>query len=218
MAPSPQRILVLAPHPDDETFGCGGTLALLADAGAAVDVAFLTRGEAGTETALPERAAARAELAEIRMAEAHGACDVLGVGQRFFLDGRDGALSEQPSLAAALAGVLAGGYRRVFCPHPREAHPDHAAAYLWFRDAARAVGLASEVWLYEVWTPLEPNMHVPIDHVVERKAEAMRRHRSQTAQLDYVSAFQGLARYRALAAPPSEHVEAFHVCEARDLV
>ena len=42
-----KRVLVLAPHPDDETFGCGGSLALHAEAGDPVKVVFLTNGAAG---------------------------------------------------------------------------------------------------------------------------------------------------------------------------
>src|SRR4051794_33109076 len=43
--PSFQRVLVLAAHPDDETAGCGGLMALLTDRGTTVDVAIATSGE-----------------------------------------------------------------------------------------------------------------------------------------------------------------------------
>ena len=42
--PAFRRVLAVAAHPDDETVGCGGLLALLADAGAVVDVCFATDG------------------------------------------------------------------------------------------------------------------------------------------------------------------------------
>ena len=46
-APRARRILVLAPHPDDESVGCGGYLTKMADEGAEITVAFVTDGELG---------------------------------------------------------------------------------------------------------------------------------------------------------------------------
>src|SRR6187399_449496 len=95
-----QEVLVLAPHPDDETFGCGGTIRMLADRGVAVDVAFLTRGEHGLEGGNRSPREHR-ELAEAREREATSACAVLGTRDVTFLGGSDTRLSEEPELAAA---------------------------------------------------------------------------------------------------------------------
>lgn len=213
----PQEILVLAPHPDDETFGCGGTLKLLSDAGALIDVLFLTRGELGTETNIPDTLDLQFALAATRTQEAADACSTLGVRHTYFLNGSDGKLAQQTALVAELCGVLQHSYRRIFCPHAGETHPDHRATFALLRTAARQLALRSEVWLYEVWTPLLANMFVPIDHVIEQKLAAMQCHRSQLAILDYSLAFQGLARYRALFSPPSKFAEAFFVCDADSL-
>lgn len=203
-------ILVLAPHPDDESLGCGGTITLLTQAGAAVDVLYLTRGEFGLEAPEASTPEARQHLAETRMREAHAACCILGVRQVDFLDGADGRLAESPHLAADLHGRLKEGeYGRVFCPWPHDRHPDHQATFRLLQRALRNDNAPLHVWLYEVWTPLLPTICVPIDSTMVIKVEAIRAHKSQLACLDYLSAFQGLAAYRSLACPGTRYAEAF---------
>ncbi len=58
-----RHVLVLAPHPDDETFGCGGTIRMLTESGIAVDVAFMTRGELGADEGLGSSPQQRREVA-----------------------------------------------------------------------------------------------------------------------------------------------------------
>src|SRR5262245_59164913 len=99
LAAHEQKILVIAPHPDDETLGCGGTIKLLTNAGARVDVLYTTRGENGLfspELAAPEE---RQQLAERRTREAEAACKLLGVSHIDFLPGHDGLVADEPQLA-----------------------------------------------------------------------------------------------------------------------
>src|SRR5260221_7913377 len=100
-----QEVLVLAPHPDDETFGCGGTIRMLTKRGVAVDVAFLTRGEMGLQGHAPSAQVSR-EMAETRSREARAACGVLGVRQITFLNGHDMQLQSEPGHVAAIAELL----------------------------------------------------------------------------------------------------------------
>jgi LmbE family N-acetylglucosaminyl deacetylase len=212
--PNRKRVLVLAPHPDDESLGCGGTIRLLAEAGTHVDVVFLTRGENGLNAPHLESIAVHAELAATRVAEARSACEILGVRDVEFLNGIDGGLLNQPHLAHPLAGLMAERrYQRVFCPWYGEAHPDHVATFRLLQRAVRETNLLPTVWLYEVWTPLVPTDHVPIDATMGAKKQAIEKHQSQLACLDYLHAFVGLSSYRALACPPSEYAEAFLVMD-----
>lgn len=212
-------VLVLSPHPDDETFGCGGTIRLLTKAGTPVDVVYLTRGELGIEAPETSNATQRQELAVIRTREAQAACEILGVRHVFFLDGADGQLSEHPQVARQLAALLReNNYQRVFCPGANEAHVDHQAAYRWFCQAINETRRDLDIWCYEVWTPLHPNMHVPIDETMPDKIKAAQAHASQLACLDYRSAFCGLAAYRSLACPPSKYAEAFFILHSKLLM
>jgi N-acetylglucosamine malate deacetylase 1 len=78
----PNSILVVAAHPDDEAFGCGGTMANLADQGNDVHVAFLADGVSARGAV---GAALQAELTA-RRAAARAAADILGVRSVTFSD------------------------------------------------------------------------------------------------------------------------------------
>lgn len=205
-----QQILVLAPHPDDETFGCGGTLRLLASAGAAIDVLYITRGELGVVAPETATADSKARLAATRTDEARAACQILGTRNVGFLDGKDGEVHEQPRLAADIGRYLAHeNYSRIFCPWPQDAHPDHQATYRWLAAALETNPTQADLWLYEVWSPLRPNTLVPIDSTIEAKSAAAQAHQSQLACLDYLAGFRGLASYRALICSGAKFAEAF---------
>jgi len=212
-------VLVLAPHPDDETFGCGGTIRMLTDSGVLVDVAFLTRGEQGMDAATMHSLDASHQLAEVRSKEARAACGVLGVRSVLFLDGSDTRLSEEPQLATSIADLLrADNYQRVFCPWPHDSHEDHQATFSLLRRAVVENQFDPSFWLYEVWKPLPANTFVPIDHTMQAKRQAIEQYQSQLPQLNYREGFVGLAAYRSLFCPGSSFAEAFWVCDRREML
>ena len=80
------RILVLSPHPDDESIGCGGTLRRHVLGRDQVKVVFLTSGERGGHGRPPE------ETRQVREAEARAAGRILGVRRLEFWQQPDGAV------------------------------------------------------------------------------------------------------------------------------
>ncbi len=211
------RALVLSPHPDDESIGCGGTIGLMKAAGATVDVLFMTSGEAGHPE--PPKAELAKAFLEQRKKEAASACGVLGVDNIFFLEGRDGELNLQASLAMPLARQIdLGKYDVIFCPWPYDSHSDHEATYRLFRAAMlKCVESIKQVWLYEVWNPLHANRIVNIDETIEKKCEALSNYHSQVAQNDLPAKVRGLAQYRSIHLPNANHAEAFMVLDGDDL-
>jgi len=206
---------VIAPHPDDESLGCGGTIKHLTLSDVPVDVIFMTRGELGQAAAANATQEQKESLAAIRSVEAADACKVLGVRNVLFMGGADSHLADRPELAGSLAEILAREpYQRVFCPGPDEDHPDHRAAYEFARTALARNGRPIDLWLYEVWTPLKPNTYVPIGGTIDYKRAAIQCHRSQLELLDYKAAFVGLAAYRAIFCRGARYAEAFRVCPA----
>lgn len=203
-APSPAwsgTILVLAPHPDDEVFGCGGVCALAAAAGARVVPVLLTSGEAGVGDGEPGGDG----TARQRLAESERAATRLGTDAPRTLGFADRSLAGRgEELVAAIAALLAELKPDVvLAPSPAEIHPDHRAT-------ARATHLAFlRVWpeaparlvFYEVSAPLSPNRLVDIDAVAPRKAAAVAAFESQLGQLSYDEFTAALARFRAMTLP-----------------
>ncbi len=219
-----ERVLVLAPHGDDESVGCGGTVAALCAAGQAVRVVILTDGSLGSRAVRelrdsdPRKDALRAELRETRAREARAALDVLGVRQADFLDVPDGALTATfPGLAERLAAILREfAPQLILLPFPTDRHRDHAATAGCLLAALERLGQppGPEVqWAgYEVWTPGHPNVLVDISAHAATKRAAIAAYASQTAELPLADGALALNRFRAVSGLLGDgHAEAFHL-------
>ncbi len=213
------NVLALGAHPDDAEIGCGGALALHADAGERVTVACVTDGEAGGIGTAP------ATLAATRRGEAKAAAAVLGAAEVRFLGFPDGRLAWAGyDLVAALARLVRElRPDLVYVSHPGDAHPDHAALAEAAIDAVRRAGAHAfpelgephhmgELRLYEVWTPLAGvAATVDISNVAGRKAAAIRSHASQRGTAAFDEIALGLNRYRSIHLRTATHVEAFGI-------
>jgi N-acetylglucosamine malate deacetylase 1 len=196
------RVVVVAPHPDDESIGCGGTIAMHVAAGDEVRVIFLTSGEAGHPTIAPE------EFRTTRESEARAAAAVLGVVDLDFWHEPDGHLRMTKPLVQRMASAL-HGVDRVYVTNAGEMHPDHRAAARLVRAAARA---PTRVLAYEIWTPLTKMHEVnDIGEHLQTKLAAIRCHASQCELVDFAAAAEGLARYRGemFSWPEGEYAEVF---------
>ena len=206
-----RTVLVLAAHPDDETAGCGGTMALLADAGATVEVAIATSGEGTIGADLDA-----GEVARRRESEARRACGVLGSRQPRFLAHRDGALGDALDVLARDLGALVADVspEAIFLPWFLDGHPDHQALGRALERASLPDGI--ELWGYETWTPLPPNRLVDITAVFERKERALSAY--ETAHLAFdVSSMLGMNRYRSAHAQIGRgYAEAFLAAPAAE--
>lgn len=217
--PGAEKIVVLAPHMDDETIGCGGTLVLHAQRGAQITVVFLTDGRNGSSEVNTlygeERERKQQELIELRTTEARAALQRLGVNRMICLDAEDGALDKCDWAAEKLRDVLLKQRPDlVYLPFYLEEHADHRAASRVLLDAVDGTSLQFQCMGYEVWTPLFPNCLVRIDSTVEVKKQALQEYASQLKQCDYLHASIGLNAHRSagLINPPGSrgYAEAFY--------
>ena len=216
--PGAERVVVLAPHMDDETIGCGGTLALHAQRGAKITVVFLTDGRNGSSklSTLPreQRDQAQHWLVETRKQEARLALADLGIEEMLCLNAEDGALQADAGAAQQLRVILRERQPHlVYLPFYLEEHADHRAVSKILLDAVAATDLQFQCVGYEVWTPLFPNCLVRIDRTMPLKKTALTRYVSQLAEADYLHACVGLNAHRSagLLDARNGYAEAFHI-------
>lgn len=201
------NVLVIAPHPDDECIGCGGTICLHVERGDKVSAVFLTSGELGLKHLAKE------EAWRIRENEAKRAGKILGFAELQFLRCRDWFLGEEIEMAAsALVPILQRLQPQlIYLPHENEWHPDHKASLSIVRAAViRCKDLAPELRTYEVWTPLSEYDHVEnVTAMIARKLKALRAHSSQLNEFNYTAAIRGLNQYRGAMAGKCNYAEVF---------
>ena len=205
-SPERARLLVVAPHMDDDVIGPGGTLALHRQKGSSVSVVFCAAG------ATPEQD-------RTRKAEARAAAEFMGFERVDWLDFPEGALSpNEAALSAKLEALVTElAPEQIFCPYVADHHRDHSAVALALAAALERSRWRGEVWSYEVWSPLWPNVAVDISSVVDVKRQAIALYASQVAGLHYVDGTLGLNRYRALRVYV-DYAEAFFVSDAAEFV
>jgi LmbE family N-acetylglucosaminyl deacetylase len=127
-------LLAVFAHPDDETFRCGGALALLARQGVRVQILTATRGQAGSCGDPP---LCRPEvLGTVREAELRCACAALGLEPPILLNYQDGALARVSEIEAvnrimAIVQELRPQVLLTWPPDGLSGHPDHVAVSRW---------------------------------------------------------------------------------------
>jgi LmbE family N-acetylglucosaminyl deacetylase len=214
-----EKLLVFAPHPDDDIIGCGGTIARSMAQGDQAAIVYLTSGEAGSLTFSP------AELSALREEEATRAAALLGVSDITFLHQPDGYIAWNQELVEALVSIIRSRQPSVvFLPHGNEEVRDHQqscqlimeackrAAGPWFPACGKQSWSADQILAYEVWTPLERyHLTVDISEFIELKLDALRQHKSQLADIAYDEAVQGLNRYRGITSGTGQYAECFQL-------
>lgn len=199
------RLLAVFAHPDDETFRCGGTLALLAQRGVQVHVLTFTRGQAGSCGQPP--VCTRENLGAIRTAELQCSCQALGLESPVVLDYEDGALEgvSQEEGAAQMFALILTVRPQVLLTwplHGLSGHRDHVAVSQWTSTAyqqAEEAGLDDLAALYHLAVPdsiarelgmkqlhtlpdEDVTLTVDVKSVWEKKMAAIACHRTQAGE------------------------------------
>ncbi|WP_225438027.1 PIG-L deacetylase family protein [Candidatus Frankia nodulisporulans] len=188
----PPRVVVVAPHPDDEVLGVGGLLVRLSELGARITVVAVTDGD-GSHPGSPTLSAR--QLAQHRIAEQHAALTALGLGQapvpRAELP--DGQVTGHEAALAAFVEPLLTADTWVLTTWRGDRHPDHEATGRAAALAARRAG--ARLVEYPVWTwhwavPADPavpwsrarSVSLP-ERVVRDRRRAVDCYRTQIAPL-----------------------------------
>lgn len=215
-------VLVVAPHPDDDVIGCGGSIAKHVRDGARVTVVVVI----GRERSALDDAVTDADFA----AETRAAAKTLGVHRCVRLDepSRDFTLSRRVHLE--LVRVLREVRPQlVYLPHDNDDDVEHRMVHqltteaLWMAQSeffqetgVRPMPAPRLVLGYEVWAPMARFQYAEnIDGQIETKVEAMRAYVSQLRHAAWDEGVRGLARYRGTVSAGSGHAEVFQVLSLR---
>lgn len=208
-----RKALVVAPHPDDEVFGCGGTLSLLHDRGCDITIIIVTDGVLGGDNA-------DGQLAEIRAEESSAAARVLGLSSPVFWGLPDrGVMYGEVLIARLMEKILETDAELVFLPSPADWHPDHQAIAFAGAEAIRRLGGMRQVAYFEVSDAMPcPNLINDISAAEEKKRQAMRCFHSQLQEQPYDTRISGINNFRALhLGSQAKSAEAFTLLTASDL-
>ena len=200
------RVLVVAPHPDDEVLGCGGTIARMTAAGAEVHVLVATEGK-------PPRYSAES-VSQVR-AEMQRAHALLGVKETHLLDLPAAQLDTiaASDINAAVGEIVTGLQPdTLFLPFVGDIHSDHQAIFTAAMVAARPRStkaprrilcyetLSETNWYAPPLTPaFVPDVFIGIAGTIDRKIEAFRHFESQVRPFPderSIEAIEALARLR----------------------
>lgn len=202
-----QNCLCLSPHPDDESIGMGGLLALYPNL---FEVILLTDGKKGIKDVPPE------EIIEIRENEFKKAMTIAGIEKISFLKAEDKKLLDAYNL---FQKINLETYDYIFVPNIIDQHPDHKAVSLLLKrllDSGIKVKPELKICFYEVWSALGfVNAFVDISSIIETKKAMIDCYKSQTAQKDYEYHALGLNQYRGML-KDKKYVEAFCIMDTEE--
>jgi LmbE family N-acetylglucosaminyl deacetylase len=196
-AEMPTSVLVIAPHPDDETFGCGGTISAMVRSGVLLHVAFLTDGSASHPN---HPVFTPADVAALRASEARLATQVLGVAWNrvTFLGAQDGELARLcgDSLLRIVHAIAALTSRlkpeAILLPCRDDGSSEHDAAFRLVCTALEEADLRPRILEFPVWSWWNPFLilkslgmcrkvwRVDLGNARDIKARAMASYVSQT--------------------------------------
>lgn len=203
-------LLILAPHPDDEVFGCGGAIVQAVRSGASVRVVVLTDGALQGD-------------AITRRAEALEAASRLGIDGPEFWGLPDRSLRPgDPLLIDRIRSLLFQASPNVLMlPSPAEIHPDHRALAMLVYGVVQSAVLqnalqATRLATYEVSAVIRPNLLIDVSAEWSTVRSAAEAYVSQISSHAYIEVMDGIAQARCLTLPRSvRRAEAFYVVDSR---
>jgi len=204
------KILVVAPHPDDECIGAGG---LLKKYSKQCDVWLLTDGSQGrTSEQSPY------DIKQIRKQEFLKEMVALDIAHYRMFDIEDGTLSQHLD---HLNNEDLSCYTKIFVTNKNDTHLDHRAAYNIVKNALQYQKLQNiEVYQYEINAPLSQVSHfVDIGNDIESKRFLIELHKSQIAILNYSEMAVYLNKYRAASFGfQNSYIETYLLSDIDELV
>lgn len=197
---SDSRILIIAPHPDDETYGCGGVLLTYKGQ---CDVVLLAYGETGNPNWTKDR------TLRVRRQEFRTAMDMAGAGIVAELGIANRRVSENLDRISELDYSK---YDYIFCPNRSDKHGDHSCVLSAVKKA-KMLRKDTVILQYEMWGALPDATHyLDISDVIDDKEKLMLCYKSQEERIPYSARIRARDYYKALETydKTCQYVELFY--------
>lgn len=200
-------VLALAPHPDDELIGCGGTLLKYVGLGVPTHVVFMTPGA----TCLPLRGASPETRRNVRYREAQNVAMAAGFIPHFWNSPGDGELTLDQSEVLRLRDTLNDVRPRlIFVPTKNDLHPEHRITNRLLAAAMRLAGLEARRLEYPVWGSTAYNRFVDVNDVHTLQMSLLLRYRTAMRAADYCVHCTLVQALNAVAVSHAGYVETFN--------
>lgn len=200
--PQVRRVLVIAPHPDDEAMGPGGTLLKLIEKNTDVLVVYLSNGQPDNADRLIE------ESLQISSKFKYRTLSLGYSSKKIPLNGE---------ILAKLETIINKQNPDIlFIPFCLDDHDDHrqASHLLYLLNLESKIDKKIEIWAYQVYTTLIPNVVIDITDVIDQKSEMIKMWYSQSATRNWAHFTLGINAFNQRLLPPSKrprYAEAFFV-------
>ena len=202
------RVIVITPHADDETFGCGGTIRLSTQSKKKVRVICIS----DNIDSIGNGSYQSSEIRDIRKREFEEAMKILGVTEYDYMDKSKQERQDIGQMAGCLGSILIEYQPDVlYVPSVIDNHVEHRTLHqITYRILNIQKQFRPTIRMYEVWSAIYPNVAVDISPCIEVKIDAMSAYASQQKMIDYPHHILGLNAYRAMSAGAGKkYVEAF---------
>ena len=205
-----KKILVVAPHPDDEIIGAGGLMAKAVEAHHEVDVLYLSSGDS---------------IEDLREKEAKEVCKFMGVKEHHFLRLKDQSFKVSAQNIKKIIDIFKiSTPDLIYCNHADDADYEHKIAYQliiesFWRYNQLTKKPAKGLVLYEVHKPLQTyNLTENISSKINLKMKALSLYQSQLDKSRIDLAIKGLNQYRGLLHEGCEYAEVFQIKRYTELL
>lgn len=196
------KILVIAPHPDDEVLGCGGTILKAKTHGLEVTVVYLTSGDKDNK---------------IREKEAETVCEFLNINNHHFLRLGKKLELNLSNIQKLVDTLLLTSPDFIFIPHAQEGDVDHECAHnlsiqACWRYNEKSKNKVKYILSYEVHRPMNSyQISEDISNYMDSKIKALRMYGSQISKTRFDLAIAGLNQYRGLMHGQKKYAEVFQI-------
>ena len=206
--PGSKRILVIAPHPDDDLLGAGGTLIKAVEKGSEIHVSYITNGDEDPE----KSAIIREEMLRV--------CSKIGT-KPHFLGCCEGniPLNNNSINNNILSLVDRLKPSIIFIPFLLDDHDDHRRVnHLLLNIMATKTSRSIEIWSYQIYSTVIPNVVVNITTQMNKKSELIRIYKNVKGNRDWAHYMSGInaANCRYIPSKKQIYVEAFFVLPIKE--